>query len=261
MADEREEPTGATPGEGAGEDQPQADAERDETAAGGTDERDEQLRLVREENERLRQQMAEREARTTEGRAEHPTTPAPSYEHALAEEARMIGVEEAAIMEKEATEGQSVETIRRAQKLLDRKSRLTTATMAHALKKTELNTFVATLPKEQRAAFREFVARKGHLFANLEVAFDGYEAGLLRAERGKSTEKTKRAEDIIKRNDEGRVTTTTREVSAAEARGKREKMTGAKFDDEFDRLIARGDHDGALVLSRRFAEGKIELDN
>lgn len=263
MADE--ERTEATTGEAAGEstqeqETVQAGAEHAETAAGGQDPRDEQLRLMREENERLRALAAN--ASSTEGRAEaSPTTHAPSYEQAFAAEAQDIANARQRLMEREATEGVTVESMREAQKLIERQQRLAVATTAHALKKTELNTFVATLPPKDQQAFRDFAASNGHRYADLEALFDGYEAKKLRAERTKTVAKTERAEAIIKRNDEGRIATVTREVTAAEAKEKRAKMTGKQFDAEYDRLIASGDNAGALRLSQRLNSGQLEVED
>ena len=258
-----EERTGATPGETAGEPTPeQAGAEHVETAAGGEDPRDERIRLMEEENARLRAQAEEREGRSSEGRAEAlPTTHAPSYEQLLAAEARQIEAERIAIMEQEAREGQTVESIRRAQKLIQREGKLTAAVTSLALKKTELNTFVAGLPKEDRDSFRAFAASDGHRYADLEALYDGYEAKKLRAERGRVKETAARADAIIKRNGEGRVATTTREVTAAEAKEKRQKMTGKQFDAKYNDLIDRGDHAGALALSQSLNSGQIEVED
>lgn len=262
MADE--ERTEATTGEAAGEstqepEQAQAGAEHAETAAGGEDPRDEQLRLMREENERLRAAEA---SRSTEGRAEaSPTTHAPSYEQAFAAEAQDIANARQRLMEREAVEGVTVESMREAQKLIERQQRLAVATTAHALKKTELNTFVATLPPKDQQAFRDFATSNGHRYADLDALFDGYEAKKLRAERTKTVAKTERAEAIIKRNDEGRIATVTREVTAAEAKEKRAKMTGKQFDAEYDRLIASGDNAGALRLSQRLNSGQLEVED
>jgi hypothetical protein len=124
-----------------------------------------------------------------------------------------------------------------------------------------MNTFVAALPKDQQGPFRAFSARNAHRYGDLEALYDGFEIQMERAKRGKTQETVKRAEKIIERNDAGRVSTTTREVTAADASRKREKMTGKQFDDEYDRLIAAGDHAGALALSQKSLTGKIEVED
>lgn len=252
---DEQERTEVTPGDEATElrDEQPAGATED-AAAGGDDALAEQLRIRDEEIARLKAEAAERERRSAPetGRTEaQPTTPVASPEQALDAERHAIEAERYAIMELEAQNGPSVESIRRAQKLIQREQRFSSAVTAYALKKNELNTFVGSLPRDEQAGFRAFVATKGHLYANLEVAYEGFELARLKSERSRTKASAERAESIIKRNDEGRVGSATREVSAAEAKSKKQQMTAKQFDDEYDRLERMGDVNGLVALSQR----------
>lgn len=115
--------------------------------------------------------------------------------------------------------------------------------------------YVSELEPEHRKPFRAYLAKNGNRFADLDAAFDAYEATLLRGQRATTKTAQQRADAIAKDRAEGRVGTDLRAVPASEDKARR--MSETDFDATVESLRSKGDFEGARELGRRLSRGEI----
>lgn len=121
----------------------------------------------------------------------------------------------------------------------------------------EIADYVSELEPEHRKPFRQYLKTNGNRFADLDAAFDAYEAKLLRGQRDSVTRKVKQAAAITEAHDEGRVGTAVRQVSAEENRAR--TMTESSFDSRVAKLEDEGRFNEARAMRRDLANARIVL--
>lgn len=256
MADERDG-AGAGPNEGAGDEgrDGAASAVHSEAGSGGagsaTQEQEswqeERARLMRE-NEELRQSQGERG-----GRQQSPPNNADDSEQAAIQQ-RLRQTEEAL---------QNPEVLRLVAQgdplaiSHVRSLQATAADLRMMQARIEIADYVSELQPEHRKPFRDFLKQNGNRFADLDAAFDAYEAKTLRGQRESTTKAAERAKAIAEAHDEGRVGTAVRSVPADENRQR--VMAESDFDSRVERLQNEGRFNEARQLQNQLRTGVIVL--
>lgn len=118
--------------------------------------------------------------------------------------------------------------------------------------------YVSELPAEHRRPFRAYLAKEGNRFADLDAAFDAYEAVLLRATKGKTKSAQEIADAIARDRSEGRVGASPRGVPAAEAR-ERAPITEDQMRERLRAFEEAEDYEGLRQFQRDVRSGKVPL--
>lgn len=256
MADERDD-IGAGTSEGAGDAADKAAAERTEAGSGDDGQakqeqgqeswQEERARLMRE-NEELRQSQGGRGSRSQESTDGADDPEQAAIQQRLRETQRQLANPELVRL---AQTGDPVATA------LVASLQATANDLRMMSARIEIADYVSELPAEHRKPFRAFLKQHGNRFADLDAAFDSYEAKLLRSQRETTTKAAERAKAIAEAHDEGRVGTAVRGVTAEENRAR--VMSEADFDARVEKLENEGRFSEARAERQKLRVGQIVL--
>lgn len=252
MADERDD-IGAGTSEGAGDAAVKAAAERTEAGSGDDGQatreqeswQEERARLLRE-NEELRQSQGGRGSRREESTDGADDPEQAAIQQRLKETQRQLANPEILRL---VAQGDPL-AIAHVESL-----QATANDLRMMAARIEIADYVSELPQEHRKPFRGFLKQNGNRFADLDAAFDAYEAKLLRGQRETTTKAAERAKAIAEAHDEGRVGTAVRGVTAEENRAR--VMTEAEFDARVEKLENEGRFGEARAERQKLRVGQI----
>lgn len=256
MADERDA-VGAGAAEGAGDEERDGAASAEHTGrdSGGGDPADEGQETWQQERARL---LAENEAlRSSRGEpgGGDKGPPSDADDHGQAANLQRLRQIHQQLNDPELV--RLVEAGDPLAKLHVQSLQATAADLRVMSARIEIADYIAELDKEHRKPFKAFLKTNGNRFADLDAAFDAYEARALRGQRDSTKRIVKQASAITEAHDEGRVGTAIRAVPAGENRAR--SMTEDDFDARVARFQEQGRFGEARALQRELAAGQINL--